>query len=248
MEKPLKRLIATACIAWAGCATAHASTLPDYPFVSTSGKARVWLKPDVGEIQFETTTQRLHADAAAEAMDTLSASVLGMLAEHGVADADIDSFEISKKPVELSRPAEDGTLASAAITRHFRVQMRDLAQWPQVIAALLAQEGVESLSVRFDRADRDEVNTRLSGEAAKDARVHGRLLAEAMGRHLGAATAISQGALGQLGLNFGLGESGGAPGADAGRAGRTTSADAPSYAIPNALSFEQAVNVIFKLK
>jgi hypothetical protein len=175
-----------------------------------------------------------------------------MLAEHGVADADIDSFEISKRPVEMSRPAEDGSLSSAAITRHFRVQVRELAQWPQVIAALLAQEGVESLSVRFDRADRDEVNTRLSGEAAKDARVHGGLLAEAMGRHLGAATAISQGALGQLGLNFGLGESGATASTGANRTSRAASADAPgsmsSYAIPNALSFEQAVNVIFKLK
>lgn len=248
MEKPLKRLIATACFAWAACAVAHASALPDYPFVSTSGKARTWLKPDIGEIQFDAATQRLHADAANAAMDTLSAALLQLLGERGVADGDVDSFEVSKKPVELSRPADDGTLASAAITRRFRVQVRDLTQWPAMIAALLAQEGVESLSVRFDRSDRDEVDARLAGEAAKDARVRGSQLAEAMGRHLGAAAAISQGALGQVAAPFGLAESGATSGPA--RSGRPAGAagDTPSYAVPNALSFEQAVNVIFRLK
>lgn len=225
---------------------ARASALPDYPFVSTSGKAQSWLKPDVGEIDFDATAQRLHADAAAAAMDALSGALLQALAAHGVGASDIDSFEVVKKPVILSRPADDGSAAAALITRHFHVQVRDLAQWPELIAALLAQDGVEALSVRFDRSDRDEVDARLSAEAARDARVRGALLAEAMGRKLGAATAISQGALGQVAGNYGLAESGGGAAKRAGDAPST--ARTADYAVPNALSFQQAVNVIFKLK
>ena len=225
---------------------ARASTLPDYPFVSTSGKAQSWIKPDVGEIDFDATAQRPHADAAAAAMATVSSELLQALAAHGVAPSDIDSFEVTRKPVILSRPADDGSAAAALITRHFHVQVRDLAQWPELIAALLAQEDVEAMSVRFDRSDRDEIDARLSAEAARDARARGALLAEAMGRKLGAATAISQGALGQVAGNYGLAESGGGSAKRAGDAPST--ARSADYAVPNALSFQQAVNVIFKLK
>ena len=40
------------------------------------------------------------------------------------------------------------------LTRHFRIQVRNLAEWPALIGALLTHRNVEALSINFDRTDR----------------------------------------------------------------------------------------------
>ena len=228
------------CLLCAGLA--QASPLPDYPFVSASGKAQTWLKPDIGELQFTTTAENTRTEVAAARLDETSAGVLRMLAEHGVPDADIESFDLAKKTVELSNPASDGATRAYLMERHFRVQVRDLEQWPQIVAALMAQEHLEALSVAFDRSDRDRIDSKLMAEAAEDARGKGAALATAFGRHLGAVVAIARGPLDKLGAPFGLDSAAPATVAVA------RAPDGPKYAVPGAIPFAQAVNAIFKLR
>jgi uncharacterized protein YggE len=101
--------------------------------------------------------------------------------------------------VSLSKPAADGGTAAYLLTRHYRVQVRDLARLPSLVASLLAREHVDSLTASFDRTDKEKINRELLEQAAADARVNGALLAEAFGRKLGPAVAIARAPLDKMG-------------------------------------------------
>jgi len=220
--------------------SAQAAELPSYPFVSTTGKAQAWMAPDLGELQFETGAQHTSAEAARAALDELSATVAGLLTEHGIVASDVDSAELAKKSVTLSAPAADGATTAIVLTRHFRVQVRDLARWPGLIAALLATEHVDSLGVSFDRSDSDQLNRDLMTQAAQDARNNGTLLARSFGRKLGPAMAIARAPLDKLSAPFIAQTSGGeAPP----RAPAT-----PNYAVPPSIPFAQSVTAMFRLQ
>ncbi len=225
------------------CAGSLASPLPDYPFVSASGRAELWLKPDIGELQFEINVQDQQADKAAAVTDAISASILSLLTDAGVASDDIQAFDVSKKALEVNRRAHDTSPLAYVISRHFVVRVRNLQQWPSLISALLAQNNIEAISVAFDRQDRDQVNARLAADAARNARANGAGLAEAFGRKLGLAVAISQGALDKVGVPFGLAEAGAERAAPP-----ATSPGADQYAVPNSMRFAQGVNAVFRIK
>lgn len=219
---------------------ATASPLPAYPFVSTGGKAQIWMAPDIGELQFDTGAQHVDAAEAAKALEAVSNTVLAMLAEHGIPAEDIECFELSRKSVALSKPAADGQTQAWTLARHFRINVRDLKQWPQIIAALLAIDHIDSVGTSFDRADSDELNRELMTGAADDARKNAALLAKAFGRKLGPAVAVSRGALGRIAAPFIESSSTAMP--------RPPRTPASSYDVPPAIPFAQSVNAIFRLQ
>ncbi len=239
MKYGLTRLPALALL---GAATAHAADLPAYPFVSTSGKAQAWLPPDIGELRFETGAQHTDAGAAGATLAELSAAIARMLAEHGIPDTDIDSSDLAMKMVELSKPAADGATRAHAVARHYVVQVRDLARWPGLVAAMLARDHVDSISASFDRTDSAQLDRDLMAQAAQDARANGALLAHSFGRKLGPATAIARGPLERVSAPFVAAQSG---------SSRPAPAAAPaagSYAVPPSIPFAQSVTAIFRLQ
>jgi uncharacterized protein YggE len=221
-------------------AAALASPLPAYPFVSTSGKAQLWLAPDIGELQFDTGAQHVDAAQAAKALEAVSNTVLAMLAEQGIPAEDIECFELSRKSVALSKASEDGQSNAWSLARHFRVNVRDLKLWPQIIAGLLAIDHIDSVGTSFDRTDSDELNRGLMKGAADDARKNAALLAQSFGRKLGPAVAISRGALGRIAAPFIETSSTAMP--------RPPRTPASSYDVPPSIPFAQSVNTIFKLQ
>ena len=66
--------------------------------------------------------------------------MLAMLDAHGIKQDDIESYDVTKKAIDLSKPAADGTTQTTKMARHFRVQVRDLSQWADIITALMAGE------------------------------------------------------------------------------------------------------------
>ncbi|AVR98623.1 SIMPL domain-containing protein [Pseudoduganella armeniaca] len=235
-----RAILGAALTALLAMPAARAAELPSYPLVSTAGKAQAWLAPDLGELQFETGAQHTSAEAASATLGELSATIAALLAEHGVADADVDSAELAKKTVGLSKPAADGATTAYVLTRHYRVQVRDLARWPALVAALLATEHVDSLSVSFDRSDSEQLNRDLMRQAADDARANGTALARSFGRKLGPAMAITRGSLDKLTAPFVAQTGGGTP---LPRAPATA-----NYAVPPTIPFAQAVTAIFRLQ
>jgi len=227
---------------------AQASPLPDYPFVSTGGKAQAWMPPDVGELQFDVGAQQPSAEQAAAALQAQCAGIATLLASHGIGEADVEGYELAKKAVELSNPAADGATQAWSLGRHFRVQVRDLSQWPALLTEVMALDHLDGVSVQFDRSDRERVNAQLLAEAAKDARGNGALLAESFGRKLGQVVAIARAPLEKLGTPY-MAQPESAPAKVPRSAGtQLTEASAMDYTVPSSIPFAQSVNAVFRLK
>ncbi|HEY0588720.1 MAG TPA: SIMPL domain-containing protein [Pseudoduganella sp.] len=212
------------------------NALPSHPFVSTSGKAQLWMRPDIGEVKFEAGAQDASAEAAAAQLQELSASAMKLLADHGVQDTDIESYEVEKKTV----PVNEGQAPAYSMGRLFHARVRDLAQWPGLIARLVEMAHITGVSSTFDRTDGDDINTQLMAAAADDARNKGNSLAKAFGRKLGPVVAIARGPLAQVGAPF-LEQ-------QAGREPRGTSPQSGNYSVPDSIAYSQTVNAIFALK
>lgn len=231
-------LAALALCAISATCSAHATgtALPSHPFVSTSGKAQLWMRPDIGEVKFEAGAQDASPEAAAAQLQELSASAMQLLADHGVQLADIESYEIEKKTV----PVSEGQAPAYSMGRLFHARVRDLAQWPALIARLVEMAHITGVSSTFDRTDGDDINTQLMAAAADDARSKGNSLAKAFGRKLGPVVAIARGPLAQVSAPFlelqGVREL------------RGTSPQTGNYSVPDSIAYSQTVNAIFALR
>ncbi len=222
----------------AGSVTCAAQTqaLPAHPFVSTSGKAQLWMRPDIGEVKFEAGAQDASSETAAAQLQQLSAGAMQLLAEHGVQEADIEAYEVEKKSVPVSGQEQP----AYSMGRLFHVRVRDLAQWPALIEKLVAMDHITGVSSTFDRTDGDDINTQLMSAAADDARSKGASLAKAFGRKLGPVVAIARGPLDKVGAPF--------IEQQPGHSSRGTSPQTGKYSVPDSIPYSQTVNAIFVLK
>jgi len=217
-------------------AQASGTALPSHPFVSTSGKAQLWMRPDIGEVKFEAGAQDTSPETAASQLQELSASAMQLLAEHGVQEDDIEAYELEKKLVTV----DEGKPQAYSMGRLFHARVRDLAQWPDLVAKLLDMAHITNISSTFDRTDGDDINNQLMAAAADDARSKGNSLAKAFGRKLGPVVAIARGPLTQVGAPFME------PQTD--RETRGTPQEAGRYNVPTSIPYSQTVNAIFVLK
>ncbi len=217
-------------------AQASGAALPSHPFVSTSGKAQLWMRPDIGEVKFEAGAQDASSEAAASQLQDLSASVMQLLAEHGVQATDIESYEVEKKTVQVG----EGAPPVYSMGRLFHARVRDLAQWPGLVEMLVEMAHITGISSTFDRMDGDDINTQLMAAAADDARNKGASLAKAFGRKLGPVVAIARGPLAQVGAPF--------MELQAGHETRGTAPQTGKYTVPDSIAYSQTVNAIFILK
>lgn len=225
------------CAASATCgAQASGTALPSHPFVSTSGKAQLWMRPDIGEVKFEAGAQNKSSEVAAGQLQVLSASVTQLLVDHGVKEEEIESYEVEKKTV----PVDEGQPPAYSLGRLFHVRVRDLAQWPDLVAKLVEMSNITNISSTFDRTDGDDINTQLMAAAAEDARSKGNSLAKAFGRKLGPVVAVARGPLSQVGAPF--------MELQAGRETRGTAPQTGKYSVPDSIAYSQTVNAIFVLK
>jgi len=231
----MSKFAAALLLLWAHACT-QAADMPNHPFVTSSGKAQLWMQPNIGELRFETGTQHASAEIAASQLQELSAAILQALAAHGVAPGDIESHEFSKKAVPVNGSQE----MAYSIGRSFRVQVRDLAQWPSLMDAVLAMDHVDTVSASFDRTDSDDINRELMSAAASDARSKAAQLAQAFGRKLGPAVAIARGPLDKVSAPFVAQHPGASDSGTAAVSGRST--------VPPSIPYAQSVNAIFALK
>jgi uncharacterized protein YggE len=219
---------------------AHASDLPAYPFVHTSGSANINVLPDVGEIDLELASGDQDSEAAWTAVETRLADVRTLLAQQGLAAADIDVQSI----VRTARK-QDGAAPAAPpgfdtrCTMHLTV--RDLSTWAGLVGPLLKMPGVTEFSVTFSRSDRRQIETELVASALADARHKADNLARGAGRQLGQANGIAVVPIRNLSTTFGFSSAEGYR-----QSGRRKEQGDPTLVA--AIRLVQEVDVIFKLK
>ena len=219
---------------------AHASDLPPFPFVHTSGSANINTVADIGEIDMELTSPDQHAEAAWTAVETRLAEVRALFAQQGLQAADVDVQSIvrgARKQDGKDAATPAGFYTSCTV----HVTVRDLSTWAGLVAPLLKMPEVTAFSVTFSRSDRGQIETELVASALADARRKADNLARGAGRQLGQANGMALAPIRNLSTIFGFSSA-------EGYRQRGASKNATDYTLVASVRLVQDVDVIYKLK
>lgn len=187
-------------------ATAHAATIPDYPFVYVTGEARTKLAPDVADATFTVLAEGRDAAVAEHTVESRVADVLNVLHAAGVTDERIDASSLTKEAVTSDDSERKPTVIRGyKVSRQLSTRITDLGKWPAIATHLLGAQNITDLQVTFGRSDEKSIDAKLVAKAAQDARDRARRLAASSGLHAGAVMALSQSPFGTVGPSFGMG-------------------------------------------
>lgn len=200
MLKPFAALLATLLLA---TAPVHAVDLPSYPFIHVNASAVLHVMPDTGEIDFEiVSTDPDLASAWKLVTERLEAS-RALLAQHGVAPADISVQDVLRRPLKQGDRVE-GVDTRAAV----HATVRNLNEWTALIQTLMAMPNVEALAVAFSRSDADKIEADLVSQALGAARVKAQNIARGIGARLGPVGGVALAPLKNLSNAMGLASDG----------------------------------------
>jgi len=170
-----------------------ASPLPAYPFVFAAGSAERKVAPDVGSLRFRIRSHEREVDKAISNVESASKRVAALLQAADVRIEDIDASSIDKSEKEqweigMRQSVPDGYEAF----RGFKVTIRDLSKYPTLVKGVFELPESDDFSASFDRSDRQEIQSQLFDQAAKDAQARAQSMATSFGRKLGQVRGIAQ--------------------------------------------------------
>jgi uncharacterized protein len=182
------------------------SDLPAYPFINVTGHALKTVTPDLARINLTVKARDPNAEVAARTVAGRVQEVLDLLANAGVAAADIDAHQVAKEVVF----ERDSGFSSAArrgppryeVSRNLSILIRSVASWPDLGSKLLEMSNVEDLEAQFDRTDREALEAELVTAAAHDAQRRAERMAAGFGQHLGVVQAVSQDPFEEISMRF----------------------------------------------
>lgn len=184
-----------------GCAFASASQLPDYPFIHASGSASTYVMPDKGTIDFEIVAVNADPAAAREIVEGRVAEVRALMEAQGMQAVDVEVRDVRQE-----QPKSDGGTAGSLYEVRCVVHLNvsNLSRWTAIAGALLGKPNLAAFATAFDSSNRDRIEEELMAQAIRDAQRRGAAIAAGFGRKLGAVSAVSPGALKNLGKAMGL--------------------------------------------
>jgi uncharacterized protein YggE len=197
--------------------SAHAATIPDYPFVYVTGEAQESIPPDIADATFTVMVEGPDAAIAERAVQSRVADVLDVLHAAGMSTDQIDASGLAKEAVTTDE-SEKGpvVIRGYRVSRQFSLRIIDLRGWPRVASHLLESPNISELQVTFGRSDSKSIEATLVDKAAQDAQEKAQRLAKSFGRHAGVVMALSQSQFADMGPIFGMGpEEGVAPAPEA---------------------------------
>jgi uncharacterized protein YggE len=190
---------------WLFAAAASASPLPEYPFVFTTGSAKVESPPDTVRLSFTVADHNRDPRLAAAAVESTLKSIMTVLAAAAINERDIDASVVDKSPRSHWDQARSQSIPDGyEVSRKVTVVGRDLGKYPQMVRALLQLLGTVGFRAEFDRSDRSKMEADLLISAAKDAKARAERMATQFGRKLGPVHAIAQTAFSALPDEFGF--------------------------------------------
>lgn len=196
--KPLRILIAAAFVlavaglAGVGQPESARGQEPDRPArsITASGLGSVTTVPDRAHFSFGVQAQSRTASQALEAADTQLRRVVAALREAGVAQADIQTEQISLSP----RTSEDGVqIVGYMAVSSVSVRVRNLDRAGPVVDAAVGAGANQVYGPSLTRSDQAAVYRSALKAAYADARAKAQALAEAAGVTLGEMTSTVEG-------------------------------------------------------
>lgn len=198
--------IAVAVIVGAVAGYAHASPLPDYPFVYADGTAEEKLAPNTCTVVYQIKVRDKDPTNGMQTLEARSAETIELLATHGVKKEDIVGFEISKERVRDYVKQDRLEYLGYEITRHIAFTLRELQKYEPIMSVLLKTPDVTDINTSFERLDRKEIESRLTARAVADARTNAQAIANGAGQRIVKLRAVSQNGFANIGAAFGLGQ------------------------------------------
>lgn len=224
---------------------AQASPLPDFPFITVTGEAKLDVAPDKARIQFVIRHTAAKADAATEAVYKQGRDLMQFLATQGVTEANIDAAQVNKEA--LYKDYNDRTITGYEASQPISVTLDQLANYVAVMDYLFKQPQIFSIQGSFDSSQREQHELKLSEQAGADARRRANHLAGAQGVKISSVFAISETAgWGNLAGDFGF--SGGAVSYGALRKSAEMADSSGNLVLPRHITLQKSVNVIYKIK
>jgi len=173
---------------------AHASNLPEYPFIHAAGEGYLMVVPDMGEIDFDISAYDPDPAAAVALVQARAAEVHALLAGEG-ASADVRDM---RKEMRKSANPDPAAAPDYDIRSAVHIVVRDLGKWRPIMQALLEMKNIDHMSTTFSKTDRLKVEQELTAVAVKDAQRRAENMAAGFGKKLGAVAAVSSGQLRNL--------------------------------------------------
>ena len=236
----LKRFAALLLLA-ASALPGTAADLPNHPFIHVSANADQYIMPDVGEIDIDVVSLEPDADAAWKLVNERLEASRALFAQNGIATEDVFVQDIVRRPRKIEvLPEGQPVPMETRVSLH--VTVRELGQWTPLMRALLVMKDIESLSVSFNRSDREKVETELLQQALATARLKAQDIARGVGAKLGPATGVSMAPLKNLSNAMGMASDSNAHASG----GRRNPAKA-DMALVQAMRLAQSVDVIYRI-
>jgi uncharacterized protein YggE len=239
------RLCNAALVLLLATGAAHASPVPDYPFVHVTGRAFQAVVPDIGSLDFEIVAVDADPAAARAVLETRVGEVRALMQQLGMDADDAHVREVRQGIRKDDRAANGAPVYELRCDVHINV--RNLANWAPLAGGLLGKPNLDGFASAFDRSDMGKINDELMTQAIQDARRQADVMAAAFGRRVGAVTAATPDALKNLGTAMGLDRDDFRHARSADTAGAQDVDRERLLAVP-ALKLRQPVDVIFRLE
>ena len=185
----LGALTLTACAS--GSSPAAASGGADVPGISARGVGTITGTPDVVTVVLGVQTQGPSAQGALDANTRQATALINMLKSKGVADADLQTSELSVNP---SYNPSTGKISGYEVTNQVTATLHDIAGAGGIIDAAgdAAGDAVRVQQLSFSIDDDSALRAKARADAVKQAQTQARQLAEAAGVRLGNIRSITE--------------------------------------------------------
>ena len=226
--------------------TVQASPVPDFPFITVTGSARLDVEPDIAQIRLMIRANENTAEQATNAVYRQGNALLDYLKSKGVELDAIEAAQINKEATY--QDYSNRTITGYSATQTVSVELATIEHYVEIMDYLFKQPNIFSINGQFGSSKQADIETELMAKAGADARKRAEQLSAAQGVTVHSVFAISEGSRswGNLAGDFGFGSGGGVYGAQ-----MRASADgmeASSLVMPKHIQLQQSVNVIYRLE
>ena len=160
--------------------------------IIVQGEGMVSTQPDMAVINLGVTREARTASVAMDAASVATSQVLAVIADAGIAQADVQTSSINLSPrwdhSKNGQPILSGYVASNTLS----VRVRDLDSLPVLLDAVIGTGANTLNGLAFTVADSRPLEDKARSLAVVDARAKAALLAEAAGVALGPVVTITE--------------------------------------------------------
>lgn len=226
-----------------------ASSVPDFPFVSSKGQAEKKVAPDKAMVDIRFLAFNEKSEVALHMLNKSSENVFSVLEKYSIDIKKLDARDI-RKDIKRQRDREYNSLGIIGyeVSRSMTLTLDDVKDYALIMNDLIAIDNLTSISTQFDTKDRDSYEAELMNMAGADARRQAQLMAASLGAKIQSVYAISQdsGFGGFLAIHS-VSNGHTRFEADMMRTAGKSSGDTKML-IPEFISITQSINAVFRIK